>query len=330
MFQIDPGMPPSAGSAFRCLKAGLVAALLAAMGTLFMTNKYTSVATLLPQPRLRSNGLAMGLSMLGISGGAGLDAFGDQQGFRELNILDSRWMATRLLQPKYVFGYRSWYLGSRKQVETNLYDFLEAKDMDQAVKILNKWVDASRDLKSGLITLKVQAPSPELAQQISTNALQALDKFLEEETRAEGAKKARFFRDRLTDVQNQALEVERKLTFFAARNLNYQTSPSSEVRLEGARLEAELQGMRQLVSSMGLSLQQAMVDESNTMPVITILDTPSLPARKSGPFRSLIVMATFMAVAAGAWLIQHWRWLASRLDGLEADQGPGMANGQRG
>lgn len=321
---------PTRLSLWRSVRFGLISAVIVALASLFLTNQYTSTSTLLPPPQPRGNGLAMGLSMLGMGAEGGLQALGDQNGFREINILESRWLAVRLLQARYHFGYKRWYFSSAKDVDSTLYDFLEPKDMDQAVKTLEEWVDASRDLKSGLITLKIHAPSPELAQQMSQNALKGLDEFLQQETREAGSQRAKFYQDRLADVQRKALESEQNLARFAAKNINYSSSFNPDVRLEGIRLEADLQGMRQLVSSMTVALQQAMVDESNTMPVVTVLDHPEQPNRKSGPFRSLIVLAALLAFTAGAWLRRHWRWLASRIDGLEQFSDPGTADGTRG
>lgn len=320
---------PTRKDLLRAFKAGLMAAVLAAAATLLMTNQYTATATLLPQVQSRGNGLGAGLAMLGLGGGGGLEALGDQQGLREMSILQSRWMATQLLSSRFTFSYKTWYFGSPKPVDGTLYAFLEAKDTDQAVKILDKWIDPSRDLKSGLITLKVQAPSPELAQQISARALGLLDEFLQRETRAEGAQRAKFYQDRLADVQGQASQAEQKLAQFAGRNVNYFSSPSPDVRLEGARLEADLQGKRQLVASMNMSVQQAMVDENNDIPVLSVLDQPVAPSQKSGPHRSLIVLAVLVAVTAGMWLKRHWRWLAGRIDGLESFSGSWTADDGR-
>jgi uncharacterized protein involved in exopolysaccharide biosynthesis len=311
---------------------GLAAALLTALISLFLHNRYTSMSTLLPQQDRGRSEVMMGLSALGGGAGGvlgGLGGLGSGDDLANVDILQSRWLETRLLQAKYSFEYKTWYFGSPKQVQSTLYDFLEPKDLDQALKTVDKWISVSRDIKSGLITLTIDAPSPQLAQEMSANALQYLDEFLEQKTQADGAKRAKFYQDRVADAQAQSLASEQDLARFAGRNLNYQSSLNPEVRLEGLRLEADLLSKRQLVASMNLSLQQAMVDESNAMPVLSVLDPPNLPNRKSGPSRSLLVLVGFLMVAMGSWLSRNWRWLASRVDALEPAPGPGEGRGSK-
>lgn len=318
--------PPTLQGLKRPLKMGLAAALLTALISLFLHNRYASMSTLLPQRDHGKSEVMMGLSVLGGGAGgalAGLGGLGSGDDLANVDILQSRWLETRLLQARYSFEYKAWYFGSPKQVQSTLYDFLEPKDLDQALKTVDKWISVSRDIKSGLITLTIEAPSPQLAQEMSANALKYLDEFLEQKTRADGAKRAKFYQDRLADAQIQSLASEQSLAHFASRNLNYQSSPNPDVRLEGLRLEGDLLGKRQLVASMNLALQQAMVDESNTMPVLSVLDQPNLPNRKSGPSRSLIVLVGFLLVAGGAWLARNWKWVASRIDTLEPASGPG-------
>ena len=325
--------PPTLQGLKHPLKMGLAAALLTALISLFLHNRYTSMSTLLPRQDHGKSEVMMGLSVLGGGAGGvlgGLGGLGSGDDLANVDILQSRWLETRLLQARYSFEYKTWYFGSPKQVQSTLYDFLEPKDLDQALKTVDKWISVSRDIKSGLITLTVEAPSPQLAQEMSANALQYLDEFLQQKTQTDGAKHAKFYQDRVTDAQVQALASEQGLARFASRNLNYQVSPNPDVRLEGLRLEAELLSKRQLVASMNLALQQAMVDESNTMPVLSVLDQPNLPSRKSGPSRSLFVIAGFLLVAAASWLSRNWRWLAGRIDALEPAAGPGEGRGSKG
>jgi len=94
---------------------------------------------------------------------------------------------------------------------------------------------------------------------------------------------------------------------------NTSTSNNPAVRLEGARLEAELKLRQQVLTTLTLNYEQALLEEKNDMPILNILDEGDLPQEKSGPARSRMVLEGILLVGALTLLFEHRAWLLRRL-----------------
>lgn len=289
------------------LSAGIVAAL----ATLFMPNYYKSEARLLPvDPSTSGNfgGLAAAAAAFGVNvgGGSGSDA-------NLVDILNSRWLKEHLLATEYEFNSRSWHLGSKVHCRETLYGFLGKKNMDRAVKKLDELLVVSKDMKSNVITITVETTSPELSQEVVHRATELLNQFAVNNSKTRGSEKAAFAESRLIDARKKMDNAEDQFKVFLGANRNYQMSTDPGVRLHGMRLESELNLRRQLVSTLALNREQALLDAKNDIPIITVLDPGNLPIDKSKPSRSILVVFVVAVVGIGSWSYRNWEWVKSRL-----------------
>jgi hypothetical protein len=94
------------------------------------------------------------------------------------------------------------------------------------------------------------------------------------------------------------------------------------VRLTGGRLEAELKLRQQLVMTLAMNREQAMLEEKNDIPIVNVLDGGNLPIEKSRPARSTIVLLTLFGVSASAWTWLKRAWILARLANSGADTAP--------
>ena len=99
---------------------------------------------------------------------------------------------------------------------------------------------------------------------------------------------------------------------------SYQTSSDPAVRLRGTRLEAELRLRQQIVTSIAMNREQALLEEKNDIPILNMLDPGNLPIDKSKPARSSMVLLAMMMVGAGSWIWLNREWVRARL--LAADE----------
>jgi hypothetical protein len=108
---------------------------------------------------------------------------------------------------------------------------------------------------------------------------------------------------------------------FLEANRNYLSSADPSVRLKGNRLETELKLRQQLVTTLALNREQALLEEKNDIPILNVLDPANLPIDKSKPARSIIVLLVTLLVALGTWVWQNRDWIRERLlaDDGEAD-----------
>ena len=109
---------------------------------------------------------------------------------------------------------------------------------------------------------------------------------------------------------NEAEDVWRR---FLEINRNYQSISDPAVRLKGARLESELRLRQQLVSTLALNREQALLEEKNDIPILSIMDAADLPSEKSRPTRSSIVIMIMILVGIGTWLWDNRVWVIEKL-----------------
>lgn len=304
------------------LQWAFAAGVLTAGITLFMPNYYRSEARLLPveSKGLSGNlgGLASAAAAFGVSvpGGEGNDA-------NFVDVLNSRWLKEQLLQTEFQYHARSWRFGAERAEKGTLYDYVDAKNMDRAVQELGKVLSASRDLKTKVIAISAETRSPELSQLVVQRAGKLLEVFLQEKGRTRGGAKAAYAEARLAEARREMDEAEDTLRRFLEGNRNFQTSGDPAVRLKGTRLEAELRLRQQLVTTLAMNREQALLEEKNDIPILNVLDAGNLPIEKSKPSRSVIVLLVVSLLGAGSWLWLNRAWVQAR---LLADDEPATTN----
>ena len=185
--------------------------------------------------------------------------------------------------------------------------------MDRAVKKVGEVLSATRDLKSKVITISAETKSPELSQQVVQRAGKLLETFLQEKGRTRGGAKALFAEARLAEARGEMDQAEEAFRRFLEGNRNYQTSGDPAVRLKGTRLETELRLRQQLVSTLAMNREQALLEEKNDIPILNVLDPGNLPIEKSKPARSVIVLLVTLLVGAGGWAWLNREWVRARL-----------------
>lgn len=285
----------------RPMQAGLVVGLLMALVTLCLPNQYKSEARVLPgDSRSGGGGMAAAAAAaagVSIPGSEGPDA-------AYVDILNSRSLREALLLTKFSFRIRSWYLGPSVTREQTLYDYLEKKNMDRAIKALKDRITVTRDLKSKLITLAVETESPELSQQITQALVHLLDDFVVSKARTRGGAKAAFSGRRLIEARNELAQAEESFRAFLDGNRNYLLSPDPSVRLKGTRFDNELKLRTQILSTLAIGREQALLEEKNDMPILNVLDAGNLPIDKSGPARGTLTLSISLlaACAAAGWI----------------------------
>jgi uncharacterized protein involved in exopolysaccharide biosynthesis len=295
----------------RPLKGALVVGVVTALITLFMRNYYKSEARLLPVDASGTGNLgslAAAAAAFGVGAGS---SSGSDANF--VDVLNSRWLMENLLKTEFNFHQRSWRFGEDRLRRQTLYAYLDQKNIDRAVRALDGIVNASKDLKSNVITLSAETESPELSQAIVRRAIELLNQFEIDNSRTRGSEKAAFAEARLTDARRQMDKAEGNFRDFLEANRNYQISTDPSVRLRGQRLEAELNLRRQLVATLAVNREQSLLDAKNDIPILNILDPGNLPVDKTKPTRSFIVLLATLLAGMGTWGWENRNWIRGRL-----------------
>jgi len=301
----------------RPLWFGLATAVLTAGITLLLPNYYRSEAHLLPTETRGMGGMGQ-LAAAAAALGVGIPSHeGADDSY--VDILNSRWVRESLLSTEFEFGVKAWPLGSRRPRKETLAQYLHSKNPDRGILDLAALYSASRDMKTKLLTIHAETKSPELSQQIVQQATSLLEIFILTKERTRGGDKARFTKERLEEVKNDYAKTEEEFRRFLEVNRNYRESTDPSVRLRGSRIEGDFTLKRELVASLSLSREQALIDEKNDMPILNLLDRGNLPYEKSRPARSMYVLLAFFLTVAGVWLMDNrkkvWSFLESQAEG---------------
>lgn len=281
---------------------GLAAGLAAVVYTLAQPNVFRSTARILAADQRTSAGgfgnLAAAAAAVGVSvpGQETADA-------AYVDILNSEWMRTQLLTTTFAFQVPGGPFRRPIQVHQPLQEFLKAVTPEAGIRALRSRITITRDLKTRLITLSAETVSPELSRLLVQRMATLLEAFITERSQTRGGNKARFARERLKEARIALEQAEKEFRGFLETNRNYSLSPDPSVRLQGGRFEAELKLRQQIVLTLSLSCEQALMDEKNDMPILNVLDKGGLPQEKSGPHRSNTVLTTSFLAFALSWAL---------------------------
>jgi uncharacterized protein involved in exopolysaccharide biosynthesis len=177
-------------------------------------------------------------------------------------------------------------------------------------------MEVVRDFRSGILTIRVTLPSAELASQVNQHLLEGLDQFLKQKRQERGRTIAEYMGERLAGDRKALDESVSALLDFAGRNRGYLQSPDPVIRAMGEKLGMDVNYRKQAMFRLEQEVDQAVLEEKDATPAITILDQASLPVQKSGPSRLKWMLMAFICVCFAS-LIFEFRWR------LWSDSAPG-------
>jgi hypothetical protein len=288
---------------FRWVRAAAYAGLLAAVVSSALPNEYDSTAVVLPSD-VNAGGLA-GLSLAASALGFNLPGVQTTPDQTFETILESRWLGEGLLTQTYEFKMAPYRFMRPRPYRMTLLEYLGEPNVDKGMKSLPKIFSVDRNIKTSVVTIDTYTRSPELSQQITMRAVALLEEFLTQHNQVNGKEKARFAIERLRDAEQAADDSEARLRVFLMVNRNYQQSDDPEVRLKGARLEADLNLRRQVISTLAMNREQSLVDEKNDTPILYVLERGNLPIEKGRPHRALWTALAAVLAGLWAWGVEH-------------------------
>lgn len=295
------------------LRAGLLCGFAMACLSLLAPNQYRSEARLLPASARNASSLSSLLTAAAAFGVNLPSAEGGDANYED--ILQSHGLRERLLATSFRFRTRIAHVGPWRERQETLAQFLDEANPDRSLRRLNDMMRVNRDLKTKLVTVTVETPSPELSQQIAQKAIEYLEAFLLQKGQRSGESKAGFAARALKEAQEAERQAESAFRTFLEGNRFYAASLDPETRLRGARLEADLRLKNQLTVMHTLAHEQALLEEKNDVPSLNILDRGNLPYEKSRPTRSVWVLLAALLGGAATWGWQHRTWIRDRVLG---------------
>ena len=223
-------------------------------------------------------------------------------------ILESRTLGIEVLRAQYSFD------DGGEKVNTTLYAYLGAENEDEALLGLAGLRAIDIDKETGMLTLSVRTATPQLSAQICERYVEALEKFNDETRHASAAHHGEFIRERLNHTLAELAAAEEELANFKARNMRMN---DPELELARMRLERDVVLKSQVFTTLTSQAEVARIEEAKNIPVVRILDRPTVPAVPvpvplvAGMVAGLIV-GVILALTSVAG-VEFWRYLRAEM-----------------
>ena len=159
-------------------------------------------------------------------------------------------------------------------------------------------ISISENIKTGILTLSINASEPVLATEINKALIEALDSHQREYNKAKTSDAKQFIEERIIDVEKELITSEEKLRVFMDRNRRIENSPA--LQLEQQRLGREVTVLTGVFTTLKQQLETTKIEEVKESDYVVILDHPEVPLYRSKPNKKLIVILSgFFGIAFG-------------------------------
>jgi ribosomal protein L17 len=135
------------------------------------------------------------------------------------------------------------------------------------------WARTSRE--TGVVTMFIRAATPLLAHGIALHIFELLNEFNVTTRQSQARAERAFVESLLRSAEAELLTAERAQQQFLQANRQWDRSP--ELLFQHERLAREVHSRQQLLDALRQRYEQARIDEVRDAPLITMLETPSIP-----------------------------------------------------
>ena len=154
----------------------------------------------------------------------------------------------------------------------------------RAQQILRSQVNVSIDRPAGVVTVRVNAKWPELAEKVNRRLLELVNEFNVETLNLSAIARRDFAAGRLREAEDGLAEAEEEERQFLEVNRRYRDSP--ELVFSYRRLQRSVAFRQQLLTTVAQSYEQSRVDAIRDVPVITVVVSPEGSANVARRLRS--------------------------------------------
>jgi uncharacterized protein involved in exopolysaccharide biosynthesis len=310
------------------LWGAMIGLIIGAIYAFSKPNVYTAQISVMPEIQSKgTSGLSSLGSLVGLAG-LGLDNMTSSDAVRPdlyPNILQSIPFALDLLkQPVYSqklqkrlplrdfmahlntskFSVFSLFSGEEDpKGESNSTPISQAIQLTQKqasmVKAVQSSVSAIYDRKTGILTLSAVEPDPVVAAAVVSLSLEYLTNYVTTYRTEKASKQVSFLTQRVNEVKGRYQAAEYKLSSYKDRNQNLYLNTA---KIDEQRLQADYLLEQSVYNELSKQLEQAKIKVQEETPVFKILEPATVPLRKSGPGRTLIMIG-FLLVGSIIGLI---------------------------
>ncbi|MDD4052028.1 MAG: Wzz/FepE/Etk N-terminal domain-containing protein [candidate division Zixibacteria bacterium] len=257
----------------------LAVMMLTAVAVIFIPNRYRSVATILPSDTSKKVSALQSLADL-----TGMPS--TETGPSQLypTILSSQAIQSTVLEKRFGFSHDG------KQFDLTLAEYFGLDNPDLLRGKLAAISRISADKKTGVVTLSVETTMPELSQAVAGQYLAQLEDFNRHQRRSQARENADYLDRQMAQTKTELETAEDELQVFRQYNSDWPVSNDAGLVKELSRLQRAVEVKTQTYLYLSREYESAQLEAQKDIPIVSILDQPSLPTVKSGPYRSIIVL----------------------------------------
>ena len=148
-------------------------------------------------------------------------------------------------------------------------------------------VEVSEDLKTSIVTIKINTFEPALASEINKILIEELDAHQRKYNKAKASDTKQFIEECILNTEKELNSAEEALKVFMDRNRRIENSPA--LQLEKQRLGREVTVLTGVFTTLKQQLETTKIEEVKESDYVVILDAPELPLRPSKPNKKFMV-----------------------------------------
>jgi len=265
-----------------------------------LPNKYQSTASILP------TGQGDDLSVLKQLTGISTAAYNPEENSSLLFpvIIRSNLIKDAVLRRMYTIHENS------QEEHLTLNDYFGDERPEILRARLDRITAIEVDKKTGVIKLAVETRYPELSQAVLTEVLEELEAFNLYRRHSSAREQVRYLERELADKGRELAAAEDSLEAYQSYNRNWTSTSDPEILKILRRLQRDVEIKSRTYTLLCEQYEIARLDERKDIPIVSVLDAPSLPTMKSSPQRLKLIIisgmaaffiAAFFIVAVDAW-----------------------------
>ena len=265
----------------KLIAVGTLAAMVMTAGYLFFQpNLYTSQAIILPSGE--TGGIAALTGLMGV--GDPYSGVDENSSLLYPVILRSNLIVDGVLEKEYAFSHKG------KPMRLKLAEYFGMEDPDRLRRALHDVTFVDADNFTGEIRMGVETKYPALSQEVLKGYLAALEDFNLNKRRSSARESERYLARQLDITEVELHAAEDNLESFQLVNQDWAITGSPEVLKELGRLQREVNTRTATYAILNQQYETARLDAQKDVPIVSILDQPTLPTMKSGPFRRNMIL----------------------------------------
>lgn len=260
----------------RMLTVGaMLGAIVGLTYALIMPRTYTSTGSFFPKAKSNVSGIA---AQFGLPVPQGE---GDESPAFYSDLLTSRTILSEAADSMYPLV--SGKSVTRRRI-ADLYNLkrkgTRSEQQEASIQKLRNMISVTRNRETGVVTVSVAGPSPEVSQAIAKNLFALVSDFNVHTRQSHASQERAFAQQRWGEAQAALRQAEEALASFTEANRI--VSGSAELGIARDRLVRQVGSRQQLANTLEQQYEQARIEEVRDIPVINIVDLPNFPVKGDG------------------------------------------------